>query len=394
MLEGNRIEPAAEHKETPEATRMDGSFVDTRAVALRKPGASVLVAMSGGVDSAVSALLLSKSGFETIGLTMKNYCYGRSEAPDRSCCSVEAIQDARRECDRLGIAHRVADVEKFFTREVIGNFLAEYARGRTPNPCVRCNTIVRFDTLLDHADRLGVDYVATGHYARVFESSDGRRFLARSASREKDQSYFLSGVRGEGLRRVLFPLGEVEKSGVRAAARNASMDVAEKPDSQEVCFVPAGGLKRFLESRDVDLEPGRVENTGGEVLGNHTGLAGYTVGQRRRLGISAGRPKYVVRLDTGRNVLVVGDPEDLLARELECTIEWIDPSAGERADGIAAQIRYRHAAAPVCRIAVAGRKGTVQFESAQRAVCPGQTIVLYRDDIVVGSGVIDATGPR
>jgi tRNA-specific 2-thiouridylase len=376
---------------------MRGHFVDIREhirEGIKKSApASVLVAMSGGVDSSVAALLLTKAGFAATGLTMKNYCYGDADVPERGCCSVEAVHDARRECDRLGIPHVVADTEELFTREVIGNFLSEYRSARTPNPCVRCNTIVRFRTLLDYAVKLGIDYVATGHYARVFEREDGSRFVVRAVNREKDQSYFLSGVRGEILDRVLFPIGELGKDAVRSLAKNASMAVAEKPESQEVCFVPDGGLKPFLESRGVRLAPGKIENTRGEPIGEHAGLGGYTVGQRRHLGVAAGTPQYVVRLDRKRNVLVLGGPDDLLERELACTFEWIDPSTAKDVDEVTAQIRYRHAPAPLARLSLDGAAGRVEFETPQRAVCPGQTIVLYRGDIVVGSGVIDGPGP-
>jgi tRNA-specific 2-thiouridylase len=371
---------------------MKGSFIDTRALGESSRGASVLVAMSGGVDSAVAALLLARSGFKPVGLTMKNYCYGDADVPDRSCCSVEAVEDARRECDRLGIPHRVADVQKVFTREVIDNFVSEYRDARTPNPCVRCNTIVRFSALVEHADTLGIEYVATGHYARVFRSDDDRRFVARAVNRDKDQSYFLSGVRGKTLDRVVFPLGWLAKEDVRIAAREASMAVADKEESQEVCFVPEGGVKAFLETREVRFDPGDIENTRGDVVGTHTGLPEFTVGQRRHLGIAAGTPQYVIRLDKKRNVLVVGAAEDLLVREVAWTIEWIDPAAAHDPRGLTAQIRYRHPGAAVSRVTCESAAGRIEFVTPQRAVCPGQTIALYRDDIVVGSGVIDGAG--
>jgi len=368
---------------------MDGRYIGIDNLS----GKSVLVAMSGGVDSAVAALLVKEAGLRVIGLTMKNYCYGDTDIPDRSCCSLEAIDDARRECDRLGIPHRVADAEEVFTREVIDNFLAEYENARTPNPCVRCNSIVRFSTLLDHANQLGVDYVATGHYARVFESSSGTRFLARSTNREKDQSYFLSGVHADTLKRMLFPLGDYDKDKVRVVAGSASMDVADKKESQEVCFVPEGTLKSFLESKDVNLRPGTIESIDGRRLGTHDGLASYTVGQRRRIGIATGAPQYVVELDRERNVLVVGDADALLHRELSCRFGWIDEQAARDPEGVTAQIRYRHGGAAVESIALDGELGAVVFAEPQRAICPGQTIALYRDELVVGSGIIDSAGP-
>jgi tRNA-specific 2-thiouridylase len=373
---------------------MNGRWIDPFAHDHSEASATVLAAMSGGVDSAVSALMLRDAGFRVVGLTMRNYCYGASAASERSCCSTEAIEDARRECDRLGIPHRVADVEDVFGREVIDDFLYEYRRLRTPNPCVRCNTIVRFHTLLEYAGILGADYVATGHYARVFARGDGARFIGRAVDRDKDQSYFLSGVRGGILERVLFPLGGLGKSDVRARAREAGMAVSEKSESQEVCFVTRGGLKKFLESRSVTSAPGPIENTRGEILGTHTGLAGHTVGQRRHIGIATGAPQYVVRLDGARNVLVVGSEGDLSNIRLGCTFDWFDPAALETSDGLFAQIRYRHTPALVKRLSIerplgVGTPGRVEFREPQRAVCPGQTIALYRGDVVVGAGVID-----
>jgi tRNA-specific 2-thiouridylase len=366
---------------------MDGRFLNIEDA--RKAGSSVLIAMSGGVDSAVTALLVKEAGFRAVGLTMKNYCYGDADVPDRSCCSVEAIHDAQRECDRLGIPHRVTDVESFFTREVIDNFLSEYENARTPNPCVRCNSIVRFQTLIEHADRLGFEYVATGHYARVFEGDDGGRYLARSTNRDKDQTYFLSGVRSDVLARVIFPLGDYEtKDEVRGLASVASMSVAAKKESQEVCFVPDGTLRSFLESRDVAMAPGAIEDLDGRVLGHHMGLAAYTVGQRRHIGVATGTPQYVIELDRERNALIVGDDDALMKNELRCSLAWLDPSAAESGD-LVAQIRYRHRGASVKGLSVDGDQCTVRFAEPQRAISPGQTIAFYRGDVVVGSGIIE-----
>ncbi len=370
---------------------MKGSFVTIDAA---RGNAHVLLAMSGGVDSAVSALSLVEAGYRVVGLTMKNYCYGdfgSSPAPERSCCSTEAIDDARAVCQRIGIRHLVVSTEELFGREVYHNFLGEYRRGRTPNPCVRCNSIVRFDTLVEWADHMGFDYVATGHYARVFRSQTGRGYVARSTSRAKDQSYFLSALNPRVLDRVLFPLGDREKDEVRAHARDGGLRVADKPDSQEVCFVGTRSLREFLDGK-VEMTPGEVVTRAGDVVGRHDGLATYTIGQRRGLGIAAGRPQYVVALDTAHNTVVLGDDEDLYHRELSCDLAWMDSDAAHASTPLSAQIRSRHNAEPVASLTVEGNTARAVFHAPQRAIAPGQTIAFYDGDVVVGSGVIAASG--
>jgi len=368
---------------------MKGRYLDIRDNAA---GARVVLAMSGGVDSAVAAVMLRDAGYEVIGLTMKNYCYGEEPVPDKSCCSLEAIDDARESCDRIGIRHMVVSTEEIFGREVYDNFLDEYRAGRTPNPCVRCNSIVRFDTLEHYAAQLDADYIATGHYARVFRADNGRLYLARARS-EKDQSYFLSGLNHDDLGRVLFPLAGADKPEVRDSARAAGLDVAEKPESMEVCFIPEGTLRNFLDGK-VPMKRGEIQNTDGDVLGHHPGTAAYTIGQRRGLGVSVGRPVYVVEIDVERNVVVVGDDPDLERRELMCRLGWIDDACRAGSLSVDAQIRSRHAAQPVERIDVDGGKARVVFSDVQRAVAPGQTIAFYDGDLVVGAGVIESAAPR
>jgi tRNA-specific 2-thiouridylase len=368
---------------------MNRDYVDFQAVQGER---SAVVALSGGVDSAVAALLLVEAGFRVVGLTMKNFCYGQEELSESSCCSVEAIEDARRICTQLGVVHRVIDVEKQFHREVVEDFISEYDRARTPNPCVRCNHRIRFSGLIDYADKLGIRYVATGHYVRLRRLQSGRHRLARPRDGSKDQSYFLSPLSEPAvLERVLFPLGELTKQEVRQAAGDRGLQVADKSESQEVCFVPEGSLRSFMAGK-VSSHPGAIETVDGEIVGEHDGLSHYTIGQRRKLGIAAGEPRYVVKLDRDRNVLVIGSDQDLLKSGLECELQWIDESLAGGADetaGLTAQIRSRHRAAPVRSLAVGGDTARVVFAVAQRAVCPGQTIVIYKDGDVLGAGTID-----
>lgn len=357
----------------------------------RKAGARVLLAMSGGVDSAVSAVVLQEMGFRVVGITMKNFCYAEAGATARSCCSLEAVDDARGVCDRLDISHVIADTEEIFGTAVYQNFLLEYEAGRTPNPCVRCNDVVRFNTLREYADRLDADYVATGHYARLFRTETGRVYVARPVHKNKDQSYFLSGLRGACLERVLFPLGDFDKARVREKAGAAGLGVTEKPESQEVCFIPEGSLRDFLQGK-IPLEPGPIEDTEGNVLGRHRGLWAYTVGQRRRLGVAVGEPMYVVRLDGERNVLVVGKEPALYQNTLTCRLGWLDEVCLETPADVTAQIRSRSSARAVSRITVRDGTARVEFAEPQRAIAPGQTIAFYSGDVVVGAGVIEKAG--
>jgi tRNA-specific 2-thiouridylase len=358
-------------------------------------GSRVLLAMSGGVDSGVSALALAEAGYTVVGLTMKNYCYGDAGAPERSCCSLEAIDDARAVCQRAGIRHMVVNTEDIFGREVYRNFLDEYRAGRTPNPCVRCNSVVRFETLVEWAAKLGFDRVATGHYARVFRGENGRMYVARSTHRAKDQSYFLSALEPSILDRVLFPLGDREKSDVRDDARRAGLAVADKPDSQDVCFIATRTLRDFLDGK-VPLDEGDIVTTTGDVVGRHDGVATYTVGQRRGLGVAAGRPQYVVSVDAEHNRVVVGDEPDLMQRVLVFNAAWLDDDAVRGAvanASLLARIRSRHHAQPVSDVTTGDNRARVTFAHPQRAIAPGQTVALYDGDVVVGAGVIETAGP-
>lgn len=368
---------------------MKGTYA-TVASALER-GKRVIVAMSGGVDSAVAALMLKRAGFDAIGVTMKNFCYGEAEMNPASCCSLESIEDAKRICAGLDMVHQVVDVEELFASEVIDNFFAEYRNVRTPNPCFRCNITVRFHTLQKLARTYGAQHIATGHYARVFTSAEGVTRIARAAHREKDQSYYLSGLDRRMLGTVIFPLGDLDKARVRALAAEASLPVADKEESQEVCFIPDGDLKAFLSER-IEPRHGPIVTASGDIVGTHEGLHTYTIGQRRKLGISAPHPQYVLGFDRQRNALIVGKEEELYSAACACSLLWFDESlAGVPGAALSAQIRSRHTAAPVEGVDRDGEQCVVRFERAQKAITPGQTIVFYGDDLVVGAGLIEET---
>ena len=354
--------------------------------------------MSGGVDSSVAAALLKAEGRDVVGVTMDLFSMPREECVRedlRSCCGWKAREDANRVAVALGIPHYVVDFRKEFERDVIADFAREYGRGRTPNPCIRCNTFLKFGLLLDRLEGLGAGCVATGHYARVLrDPASGCWLLRKGVDPEKDQSYFLYGLTQERLARTLFPLGGYKKAEVRRIAAELGLPVADKADSQEICFVPDDDYPRFLKDRFPDLfRPGPIVDAEGREIGRHDGAARFTVGQRRGLGIAAPHPLYVLAVDAARNTVVAG-PEAALfkARFRVEGLNWI--AVQELREPIAARvkIRSRHDEAPARILPEADGSVTVEFETPQRAVTPGQAAVFYDGDVVLGGGIIEGSG--
>jgi len=357
------------------------------------PGATVLLALSGGVDSALSLVLLRELGCEVLAVTFKNFCYADERpASAKACCSLEAIADARDVAARFGARHWVHDVAALFGARVIDPFVAEYAAARTPNPCLLCNSSVRFPELLRLADQQGCDLVATGHYARIRRGPDGGADLLRGVDRDKDQSYFLSQVPREVWPRVVLPLGWSTKTEVRAAAAALRLKVADKPESQEICFVPDGD-RGFLFAGGQATRPGPIVDVDGRVLGEHRGLIHYTVGQRRGLTIAHPVPLYVLALEPAANRLVVGPREQLAVRRLVC--DRFRPAvadlpeagpASDRAGPWLARVRHRHAGARVASWRRAGERLRVDLAEPVYGAAPGQGLTLYEGDRVLGGG--------
>ncbi|MFH1844737.1 MAG: tRNA 2-thiouridine(34) synthase MnmA [bacterium] len=366
-----------------------------------RPGTTVLMALSGGVDSSVALALLFHLRCRVHTVTFKNFCYGDSDPAgatpgDKACCSLEAIEDARRIAYRFDCRHQVSDVSARFQEQVITPFVAEYGRARTPNPCIDCNAAVRFPELLRLADLLGLDLVATGHYARI-SRSDQQWQLRRGLDPEKDQAYFLYRLKAEDLPRIVFPLGWYTKTEVRQAAGTLGLPVAAKPDSQEICFVPEDD-RSFLFQASRGSLPGDIVDRKGELLGRHRGLVYYTVGQRRGLGIAAGQPLYVLALDNEHNRLIVGTAEELAVTRLWCdrfVSSAPDFSATGPPRGIAgnwlARIRHRHRGVAVAQWRLDERRLMVALTEPVFGAAPGQALVMYRDDIVLGGGRIVKT---
>lgn len=351
----------------------------------------VVVAMSGGVDSSVAASLLKEQGYDAIGITMrlwpKELCGSHSE---KSCCSLESIEDARQVANQLGIPHYVLNVQEAFNREVIDYFCAEYSKGRTPNPCIACNKKIKFGALLEKAKGLGADFVATGHYASLdYDSKTGRYFIKEGKDEAKDQSYVLFNLTQEQLRSSLFPLGEYTKSEVRQIARSNNLKVSQKPESQEICFVLGGDYRDFIKDRIGNISPGKIVDTEGNNLGEHKGVAFYTVGQRKGLGIAAGRPLYVMQIDAERNSIIVGDCESAKRKALfACAVSWMYVDSIDVGIRAKARIRYNHSKADCEVFPISDAEVKVIFDEPQHAVTPGQAVVFYDDEKVLGGGWI------
>ncbi len=352
----------------------------------------IVVAMSGGVDSTTVAALLKKEGHDVIGITMQLLEYGEAEG---GCCSLDQVVDARRAAAELGFPHYVVNFTEEFDRYVLTDYVEKYMSGRTPIPCVLCNKHVKFDLLLRKALDLGADYLATGHYARIErDPGTGLLSLRKAVDESKDQTYFLYTLSQKELRRLMFPLGGMTKDEVREIARGLSLRQAEKPDSTGVCFVPDGNYRDYLEARSAfSAGKGDIVSQGGEVLGTHRGVFSFTIGQRRGLGIAAGRPMYVTRIEPGSNRVYVGDEADLYRRKLVAEgITWVDNNNIDSKINdiikVNAKVRYRHRESPAELTMWSHNEGMLEFRDPQRAITPGQAVVFYGGDRVLGGGWI------
>jgi len=354
----------------------------------------VVVAMSGGVDSSVAALLLQQQGYDVVGVTMKLYSLDHVDLPPsyQGCCTVDDVEDARMVCRVLGMPHYVLNVQREFQAHVIDYFCSEYQQGRTPHPCIACNDKIKFNFLMNRAAVLQADYVATGHYAIIQRTSQGM-VLKKAVDHGKDQSYVLFGLGQTQLSKTLMPLGAYPKEVVRGMALDAGFINADKPDSQDICFIPLGDYKAFLKER-VDTTPGDIIDTGGAVLAQHQGIEFYTVGQRRGLGLSGGEPQYVLRVEPEFNRVIVG-PEAALYQDRMWVsrVNYVqgEPPAGPVEVGV--KIRYKSGEAPAL-LHPRPEGALVCFDQPQRAVTPGQAAVFYQGDTLLGGGTIERDLPK
>jgi len=345
--------------------------------------------MSGGVDSSATAALLLEQGYDVVGITLKLWpqdCVSRAED---KCCGPQAVSDARSVCHKLGIPYYLIDEAEQFQTKVIQYFADEYKAGRTPNPCVMCNQNLKFGRLIDRADQLGAEFIATGHFARL-ERRDDRVLLKRGRDLKKDQSYFLFSLRQDQLARAMFPLGEKTKSDTREVARHCNLKTADKEESMEICFVPDNDYGKFLQQAKLaEKHRGEIVDEQGKLLGHHDGIEFYTIGQRRGLGVSSAQPLYVIELDAANNRVVVGD-EAALARD-EFTVDrcnWIPFASPPRSLEVTAKIRYNHPGTAATVMPLGNDKAKVKLHAPARAITPGQAAVFYQDEVVIGGGWI------
>jgi tRNA-specific 2-thiouridylase len=339
----------------------------------------IVVAMSGGVDSSVAAALLKEEGHDVIGVTMQIWPGGK----ESSCCSLSAVEDARRVANKLGIPYYVLNFKKIFKRKVIDYFISEYECGRTPNPCVKCNQHIKFDALLEKAKGLGVDFLATGHYAKI-EKIKGKYLLKKGIDAKKDQSYFLYSLNQEALSRTIFPLGGLTKQEVRRIAKKFKLNVADKEESQEICFVE-GNFGELFHPKEGD-----IIDLSGKVIGKHKGYQLYTIGQRKGLGLSRKNPAYVLKIDPKTNTITVGDRGDVYGDDLIAgDLNWISADRIDAPTKVKAKIRYNSPESDAEILPLSKEKIRVMFKKPQFAITPGQSVVFYDGDTVVGGGIIE-----
>ncbi len=357
----------------------------------------VLMAMSGGIDSTVAAMLLLEQGYELVGVTFRTFDSIKESclAQEKGCCSVESIMEAKHMAQTLGFEHHILDFRDTFREHVIANFISEYSRGRTPNPCVLCNSHIKWGELVKAADEYGCDLIATGHYAQIAEHR-GHWYLRNAADTRKDQTYFLWMLTEENLRRTVFPLGGLTKPEVRQIAFEHGFEkLSKKTESQEICFVPNNDYRQFLSEQGAQVPSGKYVNAEGKVLGEHMGFCNYTIGQRKGLGIALGTPQFVTKIDAARNEVMLGSHDDLYATEVQADsarirdLEWLQESPT-----VSARIRYKSPAVPA-QIDLSDytkEQPTLRlhFEQPVWGITPGQSLVLYKDNLVVGGGLIEA----
>ncbi len=360
----------------------------------------VVVAMSGGVDSSLAAFLLNQKGYQVVGISMKLWDFREVDGesiPVRRRRSVEALNDARTVCQKMGIPHHIVDVRDDFKREVISNFVEEYTKGRTPNPCIICNAKIKWESLWGEAKSLGANFISTGHYARIRYDEKLKRFLLlKGVDPDRDQSYALWGLSQDDLSRTIFPLGELTKKQVRVLAKEHGLEVAEREESQEICFVTDDDYPRFIKEwvdskgQEEKIQPGPIFDLKGEKIGEHKGILFYTIGQRKGLRVAVGRPLYVVRIDAEKNCIYVGGNEELFKSSFVVTnVNWIAFDNLDKETDCQIKIRYQHIPQKGKIYPLTDDQVMVKFNQPERAITPGQSAVFYQGEVVLGGGIID-----